>query len=242
LRFDLHFPYETPRLRLVPVEDRHADLIWEWSRDPLFNKHVLWRQPQIPLQAKRFIDAALAAWNAGQGFSYFGESKQTGETLARVEARRSRRRSELGEVGMLIAPHAWKQGFGTELTYFGLWFCFENMQVEAVAIDAASTNVASVHLLEGLGMHPLGTHDFPLAEGGSARLDRFVMTRDEFQVQLLPEMQRAGYVIPGEKAVSFEEGMPSDAPIQLMPPPAEIETVGEVSVVARRAAANAELL
>jgi ribosomal-protein-alanine N-acetyltransferase len=201
LRFDLEFPYETPRLRLVPVEDRHADLIWDWSRDPRFNKHVLWRQPQIPLQAKLFIDNAIAAWKSGMGFSYFGESKQSGETLARVEARRSRRRKGIAEVGMLIAPKAWNQGLATELTYFGLWFCFENLECEAVAIDAGATNIASNHLLEGLGLHGLGEQDFPLAEGGNARLNRFVLTRDEFQVRLLPRMEAADYQLPDEEVV-----------------------------------------
>jgi RimJ/RimL family protein N-acetyltransferase len=228
LRFDLEFPYETPRLRLVPVEDRHADLIWEWSRDPRFNKHVLWRQPQIPLQAKRFIDNALAAWKSGRAFSYFGESRETGETIARVEARLSRRRRDLAEVGMLIAPKAWHHHFATELTYFGLWFCFENLELEAVAIDAAASNDASNRLLTRLGMHLLGEQDFPLAEGGSARLNRFVLTRDEFQVLLLPTM--IDYRLPTEEFV---------LPVGEF---SIVEPVGELAVVEPAAAANAELL
>ena len=230
MRFDLEFPYETPRLRLVPVEDRHADLIWDWSRDPRFNKHVLWRQPKIPLQAKLFIDNALAAWKSGMGFSYFGESKETGQTLARVEARRSRRRNGIAEVGMLIAPQAWNQGLATELTYFGLWFCFENLELEAVAIDAAATNGPSNHLLKNLGLHCLGEQDFPLAEGGHARLNRFVMTRDEFQVRLLPTMEANGYELPTEEI--FQSGGEMD----------QVEPVGELAVVPPVAAANSELL
>jgi len=232
LRFDLQFPYETPRLRLVPVEDRHADLIWEWSRDPRFNKHVLWRQPQIPLQAKLFVDSALAAWKAGLGFSYFCESKDSGETLARVESRRSRRRREIGEVGMLIAPKAWNQGFATELTYFGLWFCFENLGLEAVAIDAAASNGASNHLLESLGLHLLGEQQFPLAEGGSTRLNRFVLTRDEFEVFLLPRMLAEDYLIPDEGTLQ-----PTAATSI-----ARVEAVGAVALVEPAAAANAESL
>lgn len=228
MRFDLEFPYETPRLRLVPVEDRHADLIWEWSRDPRFNKHVLWRQPQIPLQAKLFIDNALAAWKSGSGFSYFGASKESGETLARVEARRSRRRRNLAEVGMLIAPKAWHQHLATELTYFGLWFCFESMGLEAVSIDAAANNEASNRLLTGLGLKLLGEQDFPLAEGGSARLNRFVMTRDEFQVQLLPAM--IGYRLPSEEFVQ---------PVHEF---SIVEPVGAMAVVESTSAANSELL
>jgi [ribosomal protein S5]-alanine N-acetyltransferase len=230
LRFDLEFPYETPRLRLIPVEDRHADVIWEWSRDPRFNKHVLWRQPKIPLQAKLFIDNALAAWKSGMGFSYFGESKETGATLARVEARRSRRRNGIAEIGMLIAPQAWNQGLATELTYFGLWFCFENLELEAAAIDAAASNGASNHLLEGLGMRCLGEQDFPLAEGGYARLNRFVMTRDEFQVRLLPTIMACDYELPTEDV--FQSGGAVG----------RVEPVGEIAVIQSAAAANTELI
>jgi len=193
------------------VEDRHADLIWEWSRDPRFNQHVLWTQPHIPLQAKRFIDAALAAWDSRIGFNYFAESKESGETLARVEARRSRRRKGIAEVGMLVAPKAWNQGFAKELTYFGLWFCFENLEMEAVAIDAGAANGASNHILEDLGLHPLGEQDFPLAEGGYARLNRFVMTRDEFQVRLMPKLEAEEYQLPAEelaKAQAVAENPP----------------------------------
>lgn len=209
----------------MPVEDRHADLIWEWSRDPRFNQHVLWRQPQIPMQAKLFIDNALAAWKSGIGFSFFGESKESGETLARVEARRSRRRKGIAEVGMLIAPKAWNQGLATELTYFGLWFCFENMELEAVAIDAAARNGASNHLLEkNLGLHSLEEQDFPLAEGGYARLNRFVMTRDEFQVRLLPKMEADDYLLPAEAETQ---------PIGEMP----VSDQGDESTVVERVAA-----
>lgn len=229
MRFDLYFPYCTPRLRLVPVEDRHADLIWQWSRHPRFNEYTLWPQPQIPLQAKRFIDRALTAWDAGTGFSYFCECRDTGETVARVEARRSLRRYPLGEVGMLIAPQAWNRGYATELTFFGLWFCFENLELEAVAIDAAASNGASNHLLHKLGMALLGEQDFPLADGGTARLNRFVLTRDEFQVRLLPQM--ADYALPSEVLTHAAET------------PREIDPVGEVGVLQPTAvAANAEQL
>lgn len=217
MRYALDFPYETPRLRLEPVEDRHADLIWEWSRDPRFNKHVLWRQPQIPMQAKLFIDNALAAWKSGMGFSYFGESKESGETLARVEARRSRRRNGIAEVGMLIAPQAWNQGLATELTFFGLWFCFENLELEAVAIDAGAANDASNHLLKKLGLHPLGEQDFPLAEGSNTRLNRYVITRDEFQVRLLPEMEDSDYALPTEEITQQLGGLAVDAGSESMP-------------------------
>lgn len=228
MRFDLYFPYSTPRLRLVPVEDRHADLIWEWTRDERFNKHVLWPQPQIPLQAKRFIDRALAAWDAGTAFSYFCESKETGATLARVEARRSMRRHHLGEVGMLIAPAAWNHGLATELTFFGLWFCFENLELEAVSIDAGATNAASNHLLRKLGLHLLGEQDFLMPDRTTRRLNRFVLTRDEFQVLLQPEM--VGYALPTEEFALA----PDDARL--------VEPVGEVGVVQPATAANAELL
>jgi RimJ/RimL family protein N-acetyltransferase len=213
LRFDLQFPYATPRLRLVPVEDRHADQIWEWTRDPRFNKFVLWPQPKIPLQAKQFIDRALAAWHARTGFSYFAEWKETGETVARVEARHSRRRSQVGEVGMLIAPSAWNRGLATELTYFGLWFCFENLELEAVSIDAAAANGASNHLLAELGLHLLGEQDFPLADGDTARLNRFVMTRDEFQVNLLHKMD-ALYQLPSEETVPLSQLIKVDEPVR----------------------------
>lgn len=198
MRFPLDFPYETPRLRLVPVEDRHADVIWQWSRDPRFNEHVLWRQPQIPLQAKLFIDSAIAAWRARIGFNYFAECRETGATLARVEARLSRRRRSVAEVGMLIAPHVWNRGLATELTYFGLWFCFENLEREAVAIDASPRNVASNRLLTRLGLHCIGELDFPLAEGGYARLNRYVLTRDEFHVRQMAVLRSAGYRLPEE--------------------------------------------
>jgi RimJ/RimL family protein N-acetyltransferase len=216
LRYALDFPYETPRLRLEPVEDRHADLIWEWSRDPRFNKHVLWRQPLIPMHAKNFIDKALDSWRLGKAFSYFGESKESGETLGRVEARRSLRRDGIAEVGMLIAPRAWNQGLAKELTYFGLWFCFENLELEAVAIDAAATNGASNHLLTDLGLHPLGEQDFPLADGGNARLNRFVITRDEFHVRLLPDMEFE-YVLPTEEVTQQLDGFVVDAASESMP-------------------------
>ncbi|MCS6944625.1 MAG: GNAT family N-acetyltransferase [Sutterellaceae bacterium] len=204
LRFPLDFPFETPRLRLVPVAEHHADAIWQWSRDPRFNEHVLWRQPRIPLQAKQFIDAALAAWKAGVAFSYFAECKQSGHTLARVEVRQSRRRPAVAEVGMLIAPAVWNRGYATELTYFGLWFSFENMEREAVAIDAAAANVASNRLLTKLGLHCLGEQDFPLPDGGVARLNRYVLTRDEFQVRLLPVMQEPGWRLPTDAGAAAE--------------------------------------
>jgi len=200
---------------------------------------VLWKQPQVPLQAKLFIDSALAAWKSGAGFSYFGEAKDTGQTLARIEARSSRRRRSVGEIGMLIAPSVWKQGLATELTYFGLWYCFENLEFEAVSIDAGVANEASNRLLTGLGLHLLGEQDFPLAEGGCARLNRYVLTRDEFRVQLLPVLGQFDYCLPpetpGATARAREHG-PAQTPSAVGAKAAAgsdgVRPVGEIGLVA----------
>jgi RimJ/RimL family protein N-acetyltransferase len=195
-RYALDFPFETPRLRLEPVAVGHAELIWDWTRHPGFNEFTEWPQPGEKAQARELIERSRAAWDAGDSFLYFGRSKAAGTTLACVESRYSTRRPTLGGVRILIAPEQWSQGFGFELVFFGLWYCFEMLGVEVVALDPYARHGAINKILDEVGMHAIFPHGQAQAAPGRDTRIRYVLTRDEFEIRHLPFMIDAGYVVP----------------------------------------------
>lgn len=195
-RYALDFPFATPRLNLVPVADEHADFIWAWTRDPRFNEFSGWPRPQVPLQAKALIDEAIVQWHRGASFLYFGTRKSGGSAIACVQAGRSERRAAIGRVRLLIAPDQWSQGYGFELVFFGLWFCFEMLDVEVVALDPHARQGAMLKILDEIGMRAIAPPGGVVgADDPEARI-RYVLTRDEFGIRHMPFMLDAGYAVP----------------------------------------------
>jgi RimJ/RimL family protein N-acetyltransferase len=195
-RYALDYPFATPRLALAPVAEEHADHLWAWTRDPRFNEFSGWPRPHVPLQAKALIDEALAAWRSGASFLFFGTRRSGGEAIACVQAGRSERRGTIGRVRLLIAPDQWSQGYGFELIFFGLWFCYEMLNLEVVALDPDSRQGAMLKILDEIGMRAISPPGGVVSGNDPPARIRYVLTRDEFEIRHIPFMLDAGYDVP----------------------------------------------
>lgn len=173
----------TPRLRLEPLEPRHAREIenfarlWEVARYTAEVPH-----PYPPGGAIAFAEAVVHERRHGGGLVWAVADKSTGDVVGSVglDLSDDRRRAELGYI---YAPWAWGRGYATEAARALVAAAFERFAVDAVLSHAAVVNRASCRVLAKAGLRRIGNHVFEVlpARGGSMIGELYRLTRREWQ-------------------------------------------------------------
>ena len=85
------------------------------------------------------------------------------------------------ELGYAVAPSSrWGHGLGTALAVAGLDYGFGRFGLERIWAEAAQANVASVRILERIGVRDKGEGDVVMFLGRSTTYRRFEISRGEF--------------------------------------------------------------
>src|SRR5215203_4432760 len=112
--------YRTERLRLVPIDARHAPELWELHQDEgIARWHPLSRE-----QALRFAERMESSWRRGVG-KWLAYEESTGAFVGRggpswsvVES------TECVEIGWALCQEVWGRGYATEIGRAGLDHAF----------------------------------------------------------------------------------------------------------------------
>ncbi len=83
------------------------------------------------------------------------------------------------EVGYLLVPDAWRQGFATEVCARLLRFAFERTELPEVVATTDPDNLKSQHVLKKCGMRPIGQK----RAYGYDDVEWFEMTRRDWDAQ-----------------------------------------------------------
>ena len=169
-------PLQTPRLTIRPLSAADADDVFAVYGDPA----VLRFWNSAPL-----VDAAEAAeWAAAQG----GAHESRG--FAQWHVSESAGGGFVGCVGLqplgdeveviyALVPGAWGRGYATEAALRALEYGLTEVGLERVVGIAREANVASVRVLQKLGMRSLGR-----AEYWGSEWAKYELTADERRVAL----------------------------------------------------------
>ena len=140
--------YRTERLRLVPIDARHAPELWELHHDEgIARWYPLSRQ-----QALRFAERMKSSWTRGVGkWLAYEESSgafvgRGGPSWAIVEG------ADCVEIGWALRQEVWGRGYATEIGRAGLDHAFSVLGVEEVVAFTEVHNVRSRAVMERLGM------------------------------------------------------------------------------------------
>lgn len=140
----------TNRLLLRPFSSEDAKNIFELNRDPDVMKYT-GDQPFASIsEARKFILGYdhFEKWNRGRFGVYLKESQtflgwcglkfhvETGET----------------DLGYRFKKEFWGNGFGTEAAAIALKDGFERLNLQRIYAEAFSENIASIRVMEKLGM------------------------------------------------------------------------------------------
>src|SRR5215212_5382538 len=141
--------YRTERLRLVPIDARHASELWELHQD----EGIARWYPLSRDEALRFAERMESSWTRGVG-KWLAYEESTGALLGRggpswavVEG------AECVEIGWALRQEVWGRGYATEIGRAGLDHAFSVLLgVEEVLAFTEVHNVRSRAVMERLGM------------------------------------------------------------------------------------------
>jgi RimJ/RimL family protein N-acetyltransferase len=168
--------WQTPTLegrlvRLEPLAARHADDLWEASRDPRIWRWLPIEQPQTREEWQAWLEGALELSAAGleQAFATVLQAAGTAVGSTRYLALRPEHRSL--EIGWTwLASSAWGTGANTEAKLLQLEHAFEVLGCRRVEFKTDALNERARPALAGLPAEFEGIHrNHMLVRGGVSR-------------------------------------------------------------------------
>ncbi len=184
-------------VRLEPLAGRHAEALWEASRDPRVWRWLTAVQPQDRTQWTSWVDAALATAADGLEipFATMAGGRVVGST--RFLALRPEHRSV--EVGWTwLAPEAWGTGANHEAKLLMLRHAFETWGCRRVELKTDARNDPARRSMEAFGAVFEGVHrnHMLVREGESRDSAWYSVLDDEWPAVKAALEDEPGYVPP----------------------------------------------
>jgi [ribosomal protein S5]-alanine N-acetyltransferase len=167
--------------RLVLREPQLGDAIdlFDATRHPQFNEHLMWHAPPdlraTAQRVQRVIDRAAVGLCAA--FSAIDRASGRWAALFRFEPREQ---PTWAELGLWSHPAFWGAGHGEELTRLAIEQAFIQSELEAVVACAKPAHKASLKLLERCGLEPIGLAPRAHESGHDVPLMQMVLTRERW--------------------------------------------------------------
>lgn len=146
---------ETERLVLRPLDETDADALHRISNEPPVRRY-LWDDEPV---SKATIDGVVSRsvrMFLDECLGLFGGRLRGNEALAGF--RGFVRLGSMDEVKLAygISPGLWGRGLATEAAWACLRYAFTRTVLERVSAGADAPNIASLRVIEKLGMRPIG--------------------------------------------------------------------------------------
>lgn len=142
----------TPRLRLEPQRERHADALFPLLADPRLYEHIP-LEPPASLPALREQLARLATRRSPDGselwLNWVMVHSRSGECVGRVQATVLADRPAY--LAYEVFPPHWHRGYATEGCKRVMCWLIDELRVDGFVAEVDSLNAASQRLLERLG-------------------------------------------------------------------------------------------
>jgi aminoglycoside 6'-N-acetyltransferase len=145
---------ETPRLIIRHFQDNDIKILLAYRNDPEIAKYQSWNLPYSEIAAQEFIEylQQTTPGTLGEWYQLAVELKATGEMIGDCAFCILAEDGQQAEIGFtLIRPHQ-GQGYATEAVKSLLEYLFVNYHLHRIRANCDPENIASVKLLERLGM------------------------------------------------------------------------------------------
>ena len=144
---------DTPRLLLRPPTMDDAAGITEYAMDPEVSRYVTWPRHRSPSDALAYLKYAISAAEKGQELTWIITLRASGEVIGTAAIRLQGHRVELGYV---LKRSSWGQGFATEAARAIVEWALMQPTIHRAWAVCDVQNVASVKVLEKIGMQREG--------------------------------------------------------------------------------------
>ena len=148
---------ETPRLRLRRLTMRDAQDIYDYGRDPLVARHVLWDAYTNIFEVRGYLRYMLRKYRLGEPSSWGIEWKATGQIIGTIGFMWIQRDNAAAEVGYSLSRAFWNKGIMTEALKATLDYGFRGMNLNRIEAQHETENPASGAVMRKCGMIREGT-------------------------------------------------------------------------------------
>lgn len=165
------------RLALRPVSLADAWPLYQATRNPNFNKHLLWGQPRNEEELLERVDAISIASRSGQMAALSAVVRDTGEWVSLYRFQPYIQDRSAVEMGVWTHDRFWHGRYSLELVRLCIDAAFENSDVKQLVGSCVPENRSSCQLmrLAGMAQGDLLTRE---TEGGRfVAAQEFVITR-----------------------------------------------------------------
>ena len=170
---------ETPRLRLRPVHDGHAEATARLMTPALSRWLASWPAPVTAAAVAARIAALRQAIAAGRTLCFAIERREDGAMVGWVSVARSEHDPVRGNLGYWLGEPFQHHGYMTEAARAALAPGFARLDLTAIEAGAQPANEASLRVMRKLGMRPIGARSmWASARGREELCDYYEITRD----------------------------------------------------------------
>jgi RimJ/RimL family protein N-acetyltransferase len=171
------------RIALRPVALCDAWPVYIATRNPAFNKHLLWAQPDCEEQVLKRIRLIMDAARMGKLTALSAVLRRTGEFVALFRFQPHASRPDAIEMGVWVHDRFWHGRYSLELGRLCVSGAFALSNVELLLGASSPENRGSCHLMEAVGMVPSQMVSRPTEMGYDAILREYTITRSEWAAQ-----------------------------------------------------------
>ena len=175
---------ETPRLRLRKLTMRDAQDIYDYGKDPIVAKHVLWDAYTSIFEARSYLRFMLRKYRMGEPASWGIEYKATGRIIGTIGFMWIQRENAAAEAGYSLSRAYWNQGIMTEALRALIEFGFGSMNLTRIEAQHETDNPASGAVMRKCGMQHEGTlHQRMLNKGKFVDVELYAVLRRDWRKQ-----------------------------------------------------------
>ena len=143
---------ESDRLVFRAIKKTDLNDIYEYSSDPKTSKYLAWEPHKDIEHTKQFIEIILAKYKSGEYNDWALVAKDSGKMIGTCGFTKIDNENNSVEIGYIINPKFWGNGYATEAVKRILQFAFEELNVNRVEAKFMFGNEASLAVMEKSGM------------------------------------------------------------------------------------------
>jgi ribosomal-protein-alanine N-acetyltransferase len=145
---------ETTRLLMrMPVLDDVASIFQKYAQDKEVTKFLIWRPHENITVTREFILRCIQCWKDETTFPWVIVRKNDNGVVGMLELRIDK---YIADLGYVIAHEYWGNGYATEITKAVIEWAMAQEKIYRVCATCDVENLASVRVLEKVGMQREG--------------------------------------------------------------------------------------
>jgi ribosomal-protein-alanine N-acetyltransferase len=152
LQSDANWLMETERLRLRPVTVNDTELMLAVWNDPAFIRNVSDRGIRTVEQAREAIESGAQKLFEDYGYGPYCMSLKSDETMIGICGLFKRENLDDPDIGFGVLPDYCGKGFAGEAAIAVVEYARNDLKIDALTAIVSPTNVASIGLIEKLGL------------------------------------------------------------------------------------------